>query len=70
MVAEIKNIFQDQEEEAKQFAERVKNGEITQGMACYRLKNGDIRYFLINPRHLTYIVGLMERVQNHIMNEK
>jgi hypothetical protein len=70
MVSEIMNLFQDQEAEAKRFYERVKNGEITHGMGCYRLKNGDIKYFLINPRHMTYIIGLMERVQNHMMNEK
>ena len=68
MRKDITRLNQSEENEALKFYEKVKNGQITQGVCCYRLKNGDIRYFLINSAHLTYIIGLMERIKNHILS--
>ena len=59
---------QGEADAAQEFADLVAGGKITQGMACYRTHEGEIHYLLINPDHLTYIIGLMERSKMYIID--
>ena len=59
---------QDEADAAQEFADLVTGGKITHGMACYRTHEGEIHYLLINPDHLTYIIGLMERSKMYIID--
>lgn len=59
---------QDEVDAVQKFADLVAGGKITHGMACYRTQEGDIHYLLINPSHLTYIIGLMERSKMYIID--
>jgi hypothetical protein len=59
---------QDESDAAQEFADLVAGGKITQGMACYRTHEGEIHYLLINPAHLSYIIGLMERTKMYIID--
>ena len=59
---------QDEADAAQEFADLVAGGKIAQGMACYRTHEGEIHYLLINPAHLTYIIGLMERSKMYIID--
>ena len=60
---------QDDADAAKEFADMVASGEITHGVACYRTQEGDLRYIIINPDHLTYIIGLMERTKTYLIQD-
>ncbi len=60
---------QNDADAAQDFADMVVSGEITHGVACYRTKDGDIRYIIINQDHLTYIIGLMERTKAYLMQD-
>lgn len=62
-------INQDDADAAKEFADRVAMGEITHGVACYRTHDGYLRYIIINPDHLTYILGLMERTKIDLIQD-
>ena len=59
---------QNEVDAAQEFADLVAGGKITHGMACYRTQEGEIHYLLINPEHLTYIIGLMERSKMYIID--
>ena len=59
---------QNEVDAAQEFADLVAGGKITHGMACYRTQEGEIHYLLINPKHLTYIIGLMERSKMYIID--
>ena len=59
---------QNEVDATQKFADLVAGGKITQGMACYRTQEGEIHYLLINPKHLTYIIGLMERSKMYIID--
>ena len=48
---------------AKDFLSEVESGQVTHGILCYRKSNGDLNWKIFNPDHLTYIIGMMERVK-------
>ncbi len=54
---------------AETFLEKVKTGEVTHGVVCYRDKKGTVSYQLFSPEHVTYIIGMMERCKHKIMND-
>ena len=58
----------DEVKAAQEFADLVAGGKITQGMACYRTQEGEICYLIINPDHLSYIIGLMERAKMYLID--
>lgn len=59
---------QDEADAAQEFADLVSAGKITQGVACYRTQDGDIQFCIINPDHLSYIIGLMERTKMYLID--
>jgi len=61
-------INQDEADAAQEFADLVAGGKVTQGVACYRTQEGDICYLIINPGHLSYIIGLMERTKMYLID--
>ncbi len=54
-------------EMAEDFLQQVKSCNVTHGVICYRNKNGDINYQLYSPEHLTYLIGLLERCKQAMM---
>lgn len=48
---------------AKEFLSEVELGRVTHGILCYRKSNGDLNWKIFNTDHLTYIIGMMERVK-------
>lgn len=56
-------IKQSEIEMAEEFLEKVKSGEVTHGVVLYRDKDGTINYQMYNPKHFTYIMGLIERTK-------
>jgi len=59
---------QSEVDAAQEFADLVAGGKITQGVACYRKEDGDIQFCIINPEHLSYIIGLMERTKMYLID--
>ena len=53
---------------AQEFADLVAGGKVTHGMACFRTADGDIQFCIINPEHLSYIIGLMERTKMYLID--
>jgi hypothetical protein len=62
-MGKIIRLNQPEIEMAEDFLVQVRLGNITQGVVCFRNKNGDTRYQLYSPDHATYIIGLMERAK-------
>ena len=59
---------QSEADAAQEFADLVAGGKVTQGMACYRKEDGSVHFCIINPAHLSYIIGLMERTKLYLMD--
>ncbi len=68
-MAEIIHLNQAEVNMADKFAGLVRDGKVTQGIVCYRLDDGDINYMLFSPEHLTYILGMMERIKTNMCLE-
>lgn len=54
-------------EMAEEFFEKVKSGEVSHGIICYREKNGTLNYQLYAKEHITYILGMIERCKMSIL---
>ena len=67
-MGKLNKLTQDDGDAVQEFADLVAGGKITHGMACYRTHKGEIHYLLINPDHLTYIIGLIERSKMYIID--
>ena len=50
----------------RDLATAVDQKEVTHLVAAYRTKEGDLRYHLIGEDDLTYLLGMLERVQTHM----
>lgn len=48
---------------AEAFLEDIKNDRITHGVIAYRTKDDDVHYRLLNCEHVTYLMGMLERVK-------
>jgi hypothetical protein len=59
---------QSEVDAVQQFADLVAGGKVTHGMACFRTSDGDIQFCIINPEHLSYIIGLMERTKMYLID--
>jgi hypothetical protein len=52
----------------REFADMMTDGKVTHGMACFRTVDGDVQFCIINPNHLSYIIGLMERTKMYLID--
>ena len=51
---------------ARELADKIDTDEITHMVMAYRTKDGDFHYRLVGEKDLTYLIGMMARVQTHM----
>jgi len=56
-------------ESTKEFLSEIKAGQVSHAIICYRTTGGDLNWRQFNSSHLTYILGMMERVKFELQKE-
>ena len=57
-------------ESAKEFLSETEAGGVSHAIICYRTTNGDLNWRIFNFPHLTYILGMMERVKFDLQKDE
>lgn len=62
-IIRLKNGF---EEEVEFFVNLVRDNKITHSVMLYRMEDGNIGYTYLGGDHMTYLIGLMDRIKHRL----
>ena len=52
--------------DARELAKDLDTGKVTHAVMAFRRENGDLSYHAVGIEDLTYLIGMLERVQMHM----